>query len=77
MPRQLQSTITSAGKLELTIAEVEIREPREHEVVIRVEAAPINPSDLGPMFGPADMGTARIAGEGRRHHGRAPTSPRP
>jgi NADPH:quinone reductase len=64
MALQLRSTVTEGGVLELSLADVEVPEPREHEVVIRVEAAPINPSDLGPLFGPADMSTARVSGEG-------------
>lgn len=62
MPRQLRSTVTNDGTLELSIAEVDQPTPAEHEVVVRVEAAPINPSDLGPMFGPADIGTIRSQG---------------
>jgi NADPH:quinone reductase len=64
MARQLHSTVTDDGKVVLSIAEVDIPEPREDQVVIRVEAAPINPSDLGPMFGPADLRTAVQAGDG-------------
>lgn len=64
MPRQLRSTVREDGTLELSIAEVEPPGPDDHEVVIRVEAAPINPSDLGVMFGPADMTTARTEGTG-------------
>lgn len=64
MPRQLRSTVREDGTLELSIAEVEPPEPGDDEVVIRVEAAPINPSDLGVMFGPADMTTARTEGTG-------------
>ncbi len=64
MPRQLRSTMTEAGTLELSLADVDRPEPGDDEVVIRVEAAPINPSDLGPMFGPADMRTARREGDG-------------
>ena len=64
MPRQLHSTVTDDGTIVLSIAEVEIPEPREDQVVIRVEAAPINPSDLGPMFGPADLGTVQQSGDG-------------
>ena len=60
--RQLVSTLTSEGKLELTIATVDRPEPTDDEVLIRVEASPINPSDLGAMFGPADMSTAEAAG---------------
>ncbi len=60
--RQLVSTLTSEGKLELSIATVDRPEPTADEVLIRVEASPINPSDLGAMFGPADMATAEAAG---------------
>ncbi len=59
--RQLVSTLTSEGKLELSIATVDRPEPTDDEVLIRVEASPINPSDLGAMFGPADMSTAEAA----------------
>lgn len=64
MPQQLRSTVKEDGVLELSLIEVDVPEPGDHEVVIRVEAAPINPSDLGPMFGPADMSTARVADDG-------------
>jgi NADPH:quinone reductase len=64
MPRQLHSTVTDDGTIVLSIAEVDIPEPREDQVVIRVEAAPINPSDLGPMFGPADLRTVQQSGDG-------------
>ena len=61
--RQLVSTLTSEGKLELSIVSVDRPEPTDDEVLIRVEASPINPSDLGAMFGPADMATAEAAGD--------------
>lgn len=64
MARQIRSTVTEDGTVELTIADVEIPEPTEDQVAIQVEAAPINPSDLGPMFGPADLRTLRSSGEG-------------
>ena len=59
---QLHSTVRKDGTLELSLASVPVPEPRPDQVVIRVEAAPINPSDLGLMFGPADMKTARSSG---------------
>lgn len=62
--RQIRSTVTEDGVLELELVDVELREPRDHEVVVEIEAAPINPSDLGPMFGPADMSSARESGSG-------------
>ena len=37
-------------------------EPGDDEVVVRVEATPINPSDLGLLIGPADMSTAKVSG---------------
>ena len=62
MARQLHSTITSDGRLELSLADIETPPPGPDEVVLRVEAAPINPSDLGLLFGPADMSKAKSSG---------------
>jgi NADPH:quinone reductase len=59
---QLRTVITSAGKLELSLSEVAIPALKEHEVLIRVEASPINPSDIGLLFGAADMSTATQSG---------------
>ncbi|HVR29512.1 MAG TPA: zinc-binding dehydrogenase [Thermoanaerobaculia bacterium] len=60
--RQLRSTIKKDGTLELSLATVPMPEPGSDEVVVRVEASPINPSDLGLLFGPADMSTAKASG---------------
>lgn len=57
---RLQSNVTSDGLLEFSIASVPLGEPAGDEVLVRVEAAPINPSDLGVMFAVADMGTAKV-----------------
>lgn len=57
--KQLFTEITSSGKLELSLREVDVPQPKPHEVVVRVEAAPINPSDMWPMFGPADLANAK------------------
>ncbi len=59
---ELRSEIKKEGKLELSLAEVPIPEPAEDEVLVRVEASPINPSDLGLLFGMADMTTAVVSG---------------
>jgi NADPH2:quinone reductase len=59
---QLQSCIRSDATLELSLAEVPVADPGEGEVLVRVEAAPINPSDMGLLFGPADMTSARASG---------------
>lgn len=63
---ELTSTISEGNKLELALREIEIPQPGENQVVIRVEAAPINPSDLGVMFSVADMATARQSGSADR-----------
>lgn len=55
---QLRSTVTSGGRLELTLVDEPVAPPGEHEVVIRVEAAPINPSDLGLLLAGADATAA-------------------
>jgi NADPH2:quinone reductase len=60
--RQIRSLITPDGHLELSIASVEMPEPQPHEVLVRVEAAPINPSDLGLLLSTADLSTATSTG---------------
>jgi len=59
---QLRSLIKKSGELELSLAEVAKPEPDADEVVVRVEASPINPSDLGLLVGAADMSTAKASG---------------
>ncbi len=64
MPQQLRSKVTTEGQLELSLVEVEKPVPAEDEVLIRVEAAPINPSDLGVVLAMADVATAQASGSG-------------
>jgi len=59
---QLRSLIKKSGELEISLLDVPTPEPAADEVVVRVEAAPINPSDLGLLVGAADMGTAKASG---------------
>ena len=59
---QLQSLISDGGELEISLAAVEVPEPAADEVLVRIEATPINPSDLGLLFGAADMSTAVASG---------------
>jgi NADPH:quinone reductase-like Zn-dependent oxidoreductase len=61
---QLRSLIKASGELELSLARVAIDEPAADEVVVRVEASPINPSDLGLLVGAADLATAKLSGAG-------------
>jgi NADPH:quinone reductase len=59
---QLRSLIRANGELEVSLQDVPIPEPTADEVLVRIEATPINPSDLGLLFGAADMGTAKVTG---------------
>lgn len=59
---QLRSLVTKSGELEISLVDVPTPEPAEDEVVVRIEAAPINPSDLGLLVGAADMSTAKASG---------------
>lgn len=60
--RQLRSLVTDAGTVELSLAEVPLPQPGPDEVLVRVEASPINPSDLGMLLAGADARTAEQAG---------------
>jgi len=50
-------SLVSDGKLELSLVDVELSPPGPGEVIVRIEAAPLNPSDLGLLTGPADLAT--------------------
>jgi NADPH2:quinone reductase len=66
MALQIQSLLREDRVLEVRLAEVPVPTPAADEVLVRVEAAPINPSDLGLLFGTADMTTARATGTAER-----------
>ncbi len=59
---QLRSLIKKSGELEISLLSVPTPEPGPDEVVVRVEATPINPSDLGLLTGAADLSTAKLSG---------------
>ena len=59
---ELRSTVTSGGELQLNLVEVTLDPPGPDEVIVRVEASPINPSDLGLLLGPADLSTLKAGG---------------
>lgn len=63
---QLRSTITSKGTLELTLVDEPVKPPADDEVLVRIDASPINPSDIGLLFGSADMSTATGSGHAAR-----------
>jgi NADPH2:quinone reductase len=60
--RELRTLVTAQGTVKLSLEEVPVPEPAPDEVIVRVEAAPINPSDLGLLFAGADMATAALSG---------------
>ena len=59
---QLRSLVTPNGELEISLQQVDVADPGPDEVVIQVTATPINPSDLGLLFGMADVKTAKLSG---------------
>jgi NADPH:quinone reductase-like Zn-dependent oxidoreductase len=61
---QLRSLIAKTGELELSLVRTDFPEPGPDQVLVKVEASPINPSDLGLLLGPADMSAAKSSGSG-------------
>ena len=62
---ELHSLVTrdaTAGRVEVRLVDVPMPEPEADQVVVRIEAAPINPSDLGLLLANADLSTARASG---------------
>jgi NADPH:quinone reductase-like Zn-dependent oxidoreductase len=63
---ELRSTISSDARLTLGLEPVALEAPGPDEVIVRIEATPINPSDLGLLLGPADMATLAAGGSADR-----------
>jgi NADPH2:quinone reductase len=63
---ELRSLVTSHGTLEISLHDVPVPSPADNEVLVRVEASPINPSDLGVLIAGADMSSATTAGTPER-----------
>jgi len=61
---QLRSLIKKSGELELSLVKLPVPDPAPDEIVVRIEATPINPSDLGLLVGPADVSTLKATGSG-------------
>ena len=60
---QLRSLVKSSGELEVSLISQATPTPTANEVVIRIEATPINPSDLGLLFGAADLSTITVSSD--------------
>lgn len=58
--QQIFSEIKQKGELNVVLKDVSVPEPGPGEVLVRMQAAPINPSDMWPLFGPADLREAKI-----------------
>jgi NADPH2:quinone reductase len=59
---QLRSLVKADNTLELSLVEIDLPEPTADEVIVRVEATPLNPSDLALLLGPAVIDTAKSSG---------------
>ena len=60
--KELRSLVSAGGTLQLSLLDVPLGELGANQVLIRVEASPINPSDLGLLFVGADMTIATVSG---------------
>lgn len=63
---QLRSLVQADGTLQLSLEPTPVPAPGPDEVLIRVQATPINPSDIGLLFGPADLSSVKVAGSSDR-----------
>jgi NADPH2:quinone reductase len=63
---QLRSTVKPEGVLELALARVPTPTPSPEEVLVRVEATPLNPSDIGLLLGGVDLSTLKSTGSGEK-----------
>jgi len=73
---ELHSTVKKNGDMELSLATVTAPSPGPDEVLVRIDAAPINPSDLGLLLGGADWNSAKVSGTKGNPIVTAPMTPR-
>ena len=59
--KQLFTTLTADGTLTVAVENVSVAEPSGNQVLVRMEAAPINPSDLAILVGAADIENAEFS----------------
>jgi len=72
---QLRTLVSEDGAVELSLDEVEVPNPGPNQLLIRMEAAPINPSDMGLLFGGADPGAFVADSSAGRPTASAPLPP--
>ena len=63
---ELRSLVQADGRLQIGLEPVPVPAPGPDEVLIQMQATPINPSDIGLLFGPADLSTVQVAGSAER-----------
>lgn len=72
---QMHSTVSANGELRMDLSEKPMPTPKDDQVIVRVEATPINPSDHGVMFGWSDISKATSSGSGKNTVLTAPVPP--
>ncbi|MCC2655160.1 MAG: oxidase [Panacagrimonas sp.] len=72
---EVRSLLKSSGQLELSLVEAPVPSPKANEVVVRVKASPINPSDLGLLLAAQDFSRAETSGSTARPVVSVPVSP--
>jgi NADPH2:quinone reductase len=63
---QLRSLVKKSGEMELSLVAAAVPAPGADEVIVRIDAAPINPSDLGLLLANADWNAAKVSGPADR-----------
>jgi NADPH:quinone reductase-like Zn-dependent oxidoreductase len=63
---QLRSLVQPDGTLQISLEPTPVPTPGPDEVLVQIQATPINPSDIGLLFGPADLSTVQVAGSADR-----------
>jgi NADPH:quinone reductase-like Zn-dependent oxidoreductase len=63
---QLRSLVQQDGTLQISLEPTPVAMPGPDEVLIQMQATPINPSDIGLLLGPADLSTVQVSGNPER-----------
>ena len=63
---QLRSLVQADGTLQISLEPIPVPAPGPDEVLVQMQATPINPSDIGLLFGLADLSTVQVAGSAKR-----------
>lgn len=63
---ELRATLSPVGTMRLGLDEVPVRTPGPGEVLVRVEAAPVNPTDLLLLAGPVEIASMAAGVENGR-----------